>query len=322
MMLSTSPSLPEQRKMPVSPGVQHSGKFITQGGGAKLGFLRNRQLLKGSALQLDEDSTDIGSAMSSDAEMPHSSSFGSPSCSDNEVAVKSDSSSQRKQRRTIGAFLKPSSRRGNFKSTPLETIQGTPAGMSEHPPLFFPPGPIVSSTESAVCTEDDPTSPTAVPKPAGFVAPPGLASPTKSRKSKTTTARPLLATVPKVSSPRRSRKLKTAAVQSFLATGPENLLNQAHVLPPSPTRRARTAIIDKANMDGAPLKVQMAGHNESAASGFVKRLLDPTLPVKKKPILFDSDQCLHKLRPGEPAKKHVTPWLLADPLVAFTAMPR
>lgn len=305
-----------------------TGHLVAQTGEAKPGFLRNRQLLKGrELLQLDEDSTDIGSAMSSDAEM--ASSFNTPCCSDNEAAgidrkSKSNMSCPVKQRRTTGVVGRNGtwrSNKANFQSTRLETIQGTPAGMSQHPPLFFTPPP--AQVDAADAQSPLPT----IPKPDGFSAPPGLASPKRSRKAKSIGMQGppgiFLATVVPVEqdlvSPRRSRKPKASAANSVLATAPENSMHESHVLPPSPNRRARLAILNKAKVDGAPLKVQMEAQSDVAETKFVKNLLDPTQPVKKKPILANFDQISHQLKPGEPLKKHVTPWLLADP---FAAVPR
>lgn len=297
------------------------GHLVATSAESNLGFLRKRQLLNGSVLQLDEDSTDIGSAMSSDVDndMPCSSSHSTPYCSDSEVAsmdgrFKSDSCLL-KQGRTVATLLKSKSRSGKFKSS-LETIQGTPAGRSEHPPLFFTPPPVSACMENTDCTDAE-ASPVPMPKPDGFHAPPGLASPKRSRKAKAVGEQPLLAT-----SPRRRKAKNIGPVKLVLATAPENLLDEANVLPPSPTRKARTAILDKAKLNGAPLKVQMEGHTNFTASKIVKKLLDPTQPVKKAPLLPDCDHWFEKLKPGEPVKKRVTPWLLADPLGSVVAMPR
>lgn len=339
--------------MPSASATSCTGHLVAQIGEAKLGFLRNRQLLKGQKgsgrelLQLDEDSTDIGSAMSSDAEM--ASSFNTPCCSDNEAAGidrKSKSSIPVKQRRSTGVLGRNGTWRssnkassecgsGGFQSTRLETIQGTPAGMSQHPPLFFtPPSPAQAAAASASASDpmdmDAPSPAATIPKPDGFNAPPGLASPKRSRKARSIGMQGppgtfFATTVPvekDLASPRRSRKPKTLAANSVLATAPENSLHESHVLPPSPNRRARLAILNKAKVDGAPLKVQMEAQNNVAETKFVKNLLDPTQPVKKKPILANFDQFSQQVKPGEPLKKHVTPWLLADPLGAFAAVPR
>jgi len=66
----------------------------------------------------------------------------------------------------------------------------------------------------------------------------------------------------------------------------------------------------------------MEGHDNFVATKLVTKMLDPMQPVKKKPLLPDSDQWCENLVPGEPVKKRVTPWLLADPLSTFSAMPR
>jgi hypothetical protein len=113
----------------------------------------------------------------------------------------------------------------------------------------------------------------------------------------------LLSTAPK--SPLRSRKPKSATVQSVRAT-----------VPVSPTRRARLAIMNQAKHCGAPLKVQMEAEINFTTFVFVKGLLDPRQPVKKKPLFNDVFQISDS---GEPVKKRVTPWLVADPECAFGA---
>merc|ERR1739848_399948 len=83
---------------------------------------------------IEEDSTDIGSAMSSDADMPCSS-----SCTDEESATGEDTNERRclmKQKFRL-KNLRLTKREAKFRGTPLEPIMGTPAGMSEHPPCFF-----------------------------------------------------------------------------------------------------------------------------------------------------------------------------------------
>merc|ERR1719424_111802 len=145
---------------------------------------------------------------------------------------------------------------------------------------------------------DASTSPPALPRPNGFTAPPGLASPKRGRKAKVVGAQPLLSTAPSLSSPRRSRKPKNLLAHSVLATAPENLLDEVHVLPPSPNRRARAAVLDRAKSNEAPLKVQMEGHYNFTAAKLVKKMLDPTQPVKKAPLLPDCHDWFKNLQPG------------------------
>jgi len=130
----------------------------------------------------------------------------------------------------------------------------------------------------------------------------------------------LLSTAPK--SPLRSRKPKSATVQqSVLSTGPENLVPQSYVLPVSPTRRARLGIMNQAKRCAAPLKVEMEAEINFTTFRFVKSLLDPQQPVKKKPLFNDVFQISDS---HQPVKKRVTPWLVADPECAFggSTMPR
>lgn len=110
-------------------------------------------------------------------------------------------------------------------------------------------------------------------------------------------------------------------VKSILATAPEQML-ESHVLPPSPTKRARVAIMDKAKRDAAPLKVQMEVSLNLKTFSFVNSLLDPLQPVKKRPILDDFDLDKQRVKPGEPLKKRVTPWLLEAPWGGSQPLPR
>lgn len=260
---------------------------------------RDQQRTKGSPLHLDEDSTDIGSAMSSDVEAPHSSCFSSPCVTDSEED-KSIGRPWLRQRTT-------NNRHRNFKRTPLEPISGTPAGMSEHPPLFHMPTGGASSDEAEMSEPQ---------RQQEFRRPPGLCSPQRSRRLKGPT---LLSTAPK--SPMRARKSKNVVAQSVLSTGPENLVTHLHALPPSPTRRARLAIMSQAKRCAAPLKVQMEADIDLASFTFARNLLDPLEPVKKKPLFTDVRQMSNV---SEPVKKRVTPWLLADPehVVDAATMPR
>lgn len=180
---------------------------------------------------------------------------------------------------------------------------GTPAGMSEHPPCFFAD----EDRNTGECSDRD-CNEVMVPKPEMLLSPP------RSRRNK---GQSLLSTTPKLPSPRRSRKPKASSAHSVLATGPENLLSP-YVLPPSPTRRVRTAILDKAKNDAAPLKVQMESEVQAKV---LQNLLDPTQPVKKR-LPTDSLDGFPELTPGMPAKKRVTPWLLEEPARSMPAMPR
>lgn len=98
----------------------------------------------------DEESTEApSSALCSDAESSSGAEGGSSgSCADDETQASPGLLSLRtlgtladqkcRQRLSAAARLKPRSRRAAFGSTPLDPIPGTPVGMSEHPPLFFP----------------------------------------------------------------------------------------------------------------------------------------------------------------------------------------
>jgi len=253
---------------------------------------RNRRRTNSSACQFEEDSTDIGSA-TSDADTSYSA-LSSPCCTDSEDV---DLKSKDIGRSWLRQPHSKANRSSKFASTHLETIVGTPAGMSEHPPLFNVP-------LSAECSEAD-ESQAETAKPHGFKPPPGLCSPQKSRRAKFTA---LLSTAPTP-----SRK------QSVLATGAEQLVSESHVLPASPNRRARLAAIKQAQLEEAPLKVQMESEINLTKFLFMKDLLDPQEPVKKRPIFADSRELSNI---DEPVKKRVTPWLLAEPeCIAVTVAP-
>jgi len=314
MMLSTNPHVVECSRATTAASISCMGPVAGGTMNMKSFLQQNRPLLKNAVIQLDEDSTDIGSAMSSDADMLPSSGHCSPSWSDEDASEQgkrqSRGSLKQKLQQRGAALLKLTKPKGNFRCTSLETIMGTPAGMSEHPPLFFPE----EGAQTTECFATPGVQPS-TPKPHGFKAPPGLCSPQRRR----TKGQSLLATAPKLPSPRRNRKSKVPATHSVLSTAPEHLLSPSHVLPPSPTRRVRSAIIEEARRDGAPLKVQMSSETTIKV---LDNLLDPTQPVKKRLIITDSPQDLPKLTPGMPAKKRVTPWLLEEPMCTQPAMPR
>lgn len=119
------------------------------------------------------------------------------------------------------------------------------------------------------------------------------------------------------------RAPKAVKTQPVLSTAPENMIDDAHVLPFSPTRRARLAIINLAKSSDSPLKVQMEPDISLTRTNITlaQALLDPMAPVKKKPIFSDDRQMSAN---GVPVKKRVTPWLLAEPecVVVLTAVPR
>jgi len=303
-MLSTTPTLPTAHNMPTS-GIRCMGHVSTHSVDLKLGSSRNQHGVEGAALQLEEDSTDIGSA-ASDVEAAHSQSssrFSTPCVTDNE----DEKGNERLRLRQVN--FKELKRRRNFVGTPLEPIEGTPAGMSEHPPLFhLESGANSDNTEQS---QDD------------FCRPPGLVSPQRCRRTKGTT---LLSTAPKLPA-RRSRSMlnkhapKAVVAQPVLSTAPENMVDDLHVLPFSPTGRARLAVINLAKRCEAPLKVQMETVTNFTTTTIARALLDPMAPVKKKPI-FTDDRQMPVI--GEPAKKRVTPWLLAEPecVLVVTAVPR
>jgi hypothetical protein len=170
--------------------------------------------------------------------------------------------------------------------------------------------------------------------------PPGLPSPTQKASKAKDISPPIFATEcpddskrnaqpkyrkdsfnapPGLPSPARRRRTRTAIeFQSMLATMPSPS-SEVSCLPSSPNRRARLAIIEKAKRDGLPVKVEsQVGHDHATVP------LNPALPAKKKlPFLDDlpiSDQSMRSLKPGVPAKKRVSPWLLqsADSTVKVT----
>lgn len=107
--------------------------------------------------------------------------------------------------------------------------------------------------------------------------------------------------------------------QALLATAPQptTALGGVPRPPPSPKRRARAAVMERAREAGAPLKVSML--QDVVTRG---RKLDPTFPAKKRPILPDALPGLRNLQPGLPVKKRITPWLTAEPARVLPAAPR
>jgi hypothetical protein len=81
----------------------------------------------------------------------------------------------------------------------------------------------------------------------------------------------------------------------------------------SPTRYARDRMLAKAKHEAMPVKVVLPDLAATCA-----KMLDPTLPVKKKPAFADSlgdaaNMSMHKLEPGIPAKKRVSTFLFTEP---------
>lgn len=105
-------------------------------------------------LPFQEDAEDASteapsSALCSDAESASGTEGGSDSCADDEtqgapgfrqgpLSLRMLADHKCRQRLSAAARQKPRTRRMAFGSTPLDPIPGTPVGMSEHPPLFFP----------------------------------------------------------------------------------------------------------------------------------------------------------------------------------------
>jgi len=82
-------------------------------------------------------------------------------------------------------------------------------------------------------------------------------------------------------------------------------------LPGSPKRRARQAMLEKARSEGIPLKVRIP---EEMAKNL--RSLDYTIPAKKRPPVWpgmDFGSAVNLLDPQLPAKKCLSPFLLASP---------
>eukprot|EP00427_Karlodinium_veneficum_P008319 CAMPEP_0169085856 /NCGR_PEP_ID=MMETSP1015-20121227/13387_1 /TAXON_ID=342587 /ORGANISM="Karlodinium micrum, Strain CCMP2283" /LENGTH=264 /DNA_ID=CAMNT_0009145979 /DNA_START=164 /DNA_END=955 /DNA_ORIENTATION=+ len=177
-----------------------------------------------------------------------------------------------------------------FRGTSLETIPGTPVGMSENPSFCLPPAFKVNSSEAASKVLQN--SLDASRKPAI----------SHSQKA-------FLATVPQISTPNidaapsSPKKRVRASRKPFLATVPNSIEPSVYGSLLSPKRRARASVLERARDSGLPLKV-------SASRGdmnFTSRTLDPTMPAKKKP-LSSCDDIEMNVEPGVPMKKCVTPW--------------
>jgi hypothetical protein len=297
------------------------------------GTLQKNRCIK-PPLDLEEDVSTDAPSCSSDVENTCSSDAGgSDSCADDERqgntlrfarnlplhAIVNQKGMEHLGRTRLSAArrTKQWSATAQFKKTPLDPIPGTPVGMSEHPPLLFPP---------QECSESNPEELLST-LPNGHSA----TQPSKSRAP--TTGQPLYK--PRSSKEAAgvethrpcSRSAPQVAWKALLATLPEKdstPSSGASWLPSSPKRRARNAVIQKAKQDGTPLKVSMLHGGMDAP----RKLLDPTVPAKKKPILQEAgpgvstQYVVRSLEPGVPVKKRITAWLVVDPVRVLPATPR
>lgn len=210
------------------------------------------------------------------------------SASDAESTCSSTSSSLGGPRRR-----QPTALHGRFfDGTPLETIPGTPIGQSEQQGLYslFPPQhkPHV------------PMSPPMAPPP------PPLTVPTAVKQAVPPSPLSHLPALPQQS-----------PTVHFMENKPKALFTQGSfpmtlALPCSPKRRARNALITKAQKEAIPLRVLLPDDN---MLGSVP--LNPTLPAKKRPLPEFASltaMTLQELEPGLPAKKQETPFLVEDTL--------
>lgn len=86
----------------------------------------------------------------------------------------------------------------------------------------------------------------------------------------------------------------------------------------SPKRRARAVMLAKAKQEAAPLRVQLPEDFE----GPIKQL-DPALPAKKRPTFTEFSSITgSRLKPGMPAKKRVSRFLIEASPRVVTPLPR
>lgn len=247
----------------------------------------------------DEESTDApSSALCSDADsLSGAEGAGSDSCADDEkqgpmlqnfllsrttASHKCRQSQLGRIRLSAAARLKHRNRGAPFTGTPLDSIPGTPHGMTEHPPLLFPVSrcPDVEESQTSVVEESPPDA---------------------------------------------IQLMMPLAPQTLLSTSPplgSRAASPVSWLPKSPKKRVCAVFMEKAKQDGLPIKISML----HGSADIQKRTppLDPTMPVKKRPIMSGSvaQELLDRLKPGVPVKKRVTPWILAEPMRVFPAAPR
>lgn len=165
----------------------------------------------------------------------------------------------------------------------MDTIPGTPVGMSEHPPLFFP-APTPSDEEESGAEEAAETTGPLLPQA-------------------------LLSTAPEHSLP------ASLPPGLWLPTSPKRRARAALMEKALQVWLCRRALV-QAKQEGAPIKVSMLSHKEVA-----RKALDPNMPAKKRPIFFEKIELLRAVEPGMPVKKRVTPWIVAEPERVLPAAP-
>lgn len=261
--------------------------------------------------EFEEDSTDVGSGVS-DAESTGSSVYipsgGAKKLKPNSVlstAPKGEvlSAGKKARRRPVPKSLCLGAE-GYFSGTPLEPIPGSP-------PVSPQKRKAILLAQAAAarrpCKADE-------AMPNGFRPPPGLSPPRRPPGQLGLPDRPktvptMVFTYEPPAPTQNSTSLGTSSSLPVLPYG--SAMDGAPVA--SPKRYARDRMLAKAKHESMPVKVVLP---ELAAS--CAKMLDPTLPVKKKPAFADSlgdaaNMSMHKLEPGIPAKKRVSTFLFTEP---------
>lgn len=268
---------------------------------------------KTAALEFEEESTDVGSGLS-DAESTCSSvamSLGggrkpklgqvlstTPTCG---APVTGQGVGGRRRRPVPRSLCLGAG--GHFSGTPLEPIPGTPEPLS----------PQKRKAKAAAARRSCNLDCEVEAMMPGFRPPPGLPPPDVFDGRPLTPA--VFAYEPSQSQRAMVGKQPRASMGSsrslpVLAYGS----GTGGVPTVSPKRYARDRMLVKARQDAVPLKVALP----ELALPRDTRMLDPTLPVKKKSAFADSlGECaatnLDNLEPSMPAKKRVSTFLLMEP---------
>lgn len=256
-----------------------------------------------AALELDEDSTDVGSSFS-DAESACSS-----------IATRASAAKGRQGRNCRNGrnnkSIKSTERRcslpqgldfdknGYFSNTPLEPIPGTPVTLKG---LSFEP--VASEKLHAERIEKDGVQPTS----RGFRPPPGLSPPVPNFRGCLPTPPVLTYNPPSLNSSAHYQRAGAVSSPVLVNGSPISTVPPGHS-----STRARDDILTTAKQHASPLKVTLPGLYALDAQCF-----DPALPVKKTLEFFDelgevSAMMTQKLDSSRPAKKKVSDFLLKEP---------
>lgn len=266
---------------------------------------------KTATLEFDEDSTDVGSGVS-DVESTCSSvnitrhlAVGKKLKPGQVLSTTPNAGAPLMEKNVGGRRRRPVPRSlclggdGYFTGTPLEPIPGTPEPLS-------PQKRKAKSAAAFRSCNDIGNLDAMLP---GFRPPPGLSSPSDLCRPRSQT---VFAYGPPAECGMADKPARAAmGTSSSLPLLPYSSASSCVSSLASPKRCARDRMLTKARQDAMPVKVALP---ELAMLPCTK-ILDPTLPVKKKSAFANSvgEVALQKLEPSMPVKKRVSAFLLTEP---------